>query len=141
MHYTSVISLLAALSSVANAAPALGNRQSEVSTYTLGDKKAPFQDIESLPALNRATAVDLDLSGYKDIGYPENSDQFKCHGSAGIVFRIWKTEEGCDHPYMVPFLRFAFVDCKDVENFTPYPPVIGYKNWCKWGKWMYEIDF
>ncbi|KAH0592086.1 hypothetical protein MHUMG1_10134 [Metarhizium humberi] len=154
MHYTSVISVLAALGSVVNAAPALDaafssvandapalvNRQ-ELSTYTLQDKKAPFQDAESLPALNGADTVDLDLSGYTNMGYPETSDQFKCHGSAGIVFRIWNTEQRCHHPYMVPFLRFAFVDCKDVEGFTPYPPVKGYKAWCKWGKWMDEIDF
>ncbi|KAF5126379.1 hypothetical protein E5D57_011076 [Metarhizium anisopliae] len=127
MHYTSVFSVLAALgsvvnaaptldaafSSVANGAPALVNRE-EQSTYTLQDKKAPFQDVASLPALNGADTVDLDLSGYTNMGYPETSDQFKCHGSA---------------------------DCKDVQDFTPYPPVKGYKAWCKYGKWMDEIDF
>lgn len=82
MHSASAITLLSALSVLVNAAPAIDKRQGPA-TRTI-TQKAPFQEPEKLPVLpNGVTVVDLDMSEYASFGYPEDSDQFKCHGTCG----------------------------------------------------------
>lgn len=82
MRSVSTITLLSALGAVVNAAPTIDKRQGSAS-YGI-TQKAPFQEPQKLPVLaSGVTAVDLDMSEYASFGYPEDSDQFKCHGTCG----------------------------------------------------------
>ncbi|KID91947.1 hypothetical protein MGU_00858 [Metarhizium guizhouense ARSEF 977] len=136
MRSVSAIALLSAFGAVVNAAPATMN---SVSRRQAGDKgtftisqKAPFQDTSLLPPLNGASEVDLNMEGY-EMGYHPNSDQYKCHGSCGIVLRINRlpASEKCTHPYAQPFVNFCFGTCKSLADFSPYPPALAFKNQCK----------
>ncbi|KID79369.1 uncharacterized protein G6M90_00g020390 [Metarhizium brunneum] len=136
MRSVSAIALLSAFGAVVNAAPATMNSVSsrqagDQGTFTIS-QKAPFQDTSLLPALNGASEVDLNMAGY-EMGYHPNSDQYKCHGSCGIVLRISRlpASEKCTHPYAQPFVNFCFGTCKNLAGFSPYPPALVFKNQCK----------
>ncbi|OAQ65047.1 hypothetical protein VFPPC_06222 [Pochonia chlamydosporia 170] len=129
MHSASAITLLSALSVLVNAAPAIDKRQGPA-TRTI-TQKAPFQELEKLPVLpNGVTVVDLNMSEYASFGYPEDSDQFKCHGTCGAVIRIANTPEKCTHPYAQPFVNFCFGPCLTLKNFKPYGPAQKFKDSC-----------
>lgn len=78
MPSLSALAVLAAAASLVSAAP----QKRQQFSHTLGP--APFQG--SLPAISGGvTPIDLDLSSYSAYGWPDDSDQFRCHGTCGRV--------------------------------------------------------
>lgn len=86
LYSTAFILFVASFASVASAAPTGGNTGPSDQSFTLADYPAPFQSGYNLPDLNGASAIDLTIDeSYRSFGYADESDQFKCHGSCGML--------------------------------------------------------